>query len=76
MILASAAARVAPNLLKTLAILSDKTTKRSTNDRTEQKAKRKSEKSPHILRWSTSILFTNYFKILLTTERILTGSSF
>ena len=46
-----ATARVAPDQLKTLAILSDTTVKRSAVDREDLKPYWKSEKRPHFSRW-------------------------
>ena len=36
----------------------------------------KSENRPYFSRWTTSLLFTSFSKILLTTERGLTGQQF
>ena len=70
--ISSATARVAPHLLKALAILSD-TTVRSAVDWEDLKPYWKSEKRPHFSRWSTILLFTSFSKTLITTERRLTG---
>ena len=48
--ISSATARVAPDLLKTLAILSDTTVRRSAVDREDLKPYWKSEKRPHFSR--------------------------
>ena len=69
----SATVRVAPDLLKALAILSDTTVKRSAVHQEVLKPYRKSEKRPHFSRWSTILLFTSFLKTVLTTERGLTG---
>ena len=67
----SATARVAPDLLKALAILSDATVRRSAVDREDLKPYWKSEKSLISLGWSTILLFTSFSKTLLNTERRL-----
>ena len=74
--ISSATARIAPDLLKALAILSDMTVRRSAVDREDLKPYWKSEKRPHFSRWSTILLFTRFSKTLLTTEKRLTGDSF
>ena len=71
--ISSATARVAPDLLKALAILSDTTVRRSAVDREDLKPYWKSEIKPHFSRWSTILLFISFSKTLLTTERRLTG---
>ena len=48
--MSSAIARVAPDLLKALAILSDTTVRRSAVDREDLKPYWKSEKRPHLSR--------------------------
>ena len=59
----SATVRVVPDLLKALAILSDKTVRRSAVNRKEDlKPYWKSEKNAHISRWSTSLLSTSLSK--------------
>ena len=70
----SATARVAPDLSKAQAMLSDTTVRRSAVDREDLKSYWKSEKRPHFSRRST--IFYKFFKDLLTTERILTGRQF
>ena len=74
--MSSATARVATDLLKALAILSDTTVRRSAVDREDLKPYLKSEKRPHFSRWSTILSFTSFSKTLLTTERRLTGGYF
>ena len=69
--ISSATARVAPDLLKALASLSDITVRRSAVDQEDLKPYRKSEKRPHFSRESTILLFTNFSNTLLTTERRL-----
>ena len=71
--ISSATARVAPDLLKAPAILSETTVRRSAVDWEDLKLYWKSEKRPHLSRWSIIILFTPFSKNLLTTERRLTG---
>ena len=58
----SATARVVPDLIKALVILSDTTVRRSAVDWEELKPYRKSEKRPHFFRWSTILLFTSFSK--------------
>ena len=70
--ISSATARVAPDLLKALAILSDTTVRRSAVDREDLKPYWKLEKRPHFSRWSTILLFTDFSTTLLTTEGRLT----
>ena len=56
--ISSATGRVAPDLLKTLAILSDRTTvRRSAIDREDLKPYWKSEKKTYCSMWSTILLF-------------------
>ena len=50
--ISSATARVAPDLLKALAILSDATVRRSAVDWEDLKPYWKWEKRPHFIRWS------------------------
>ena len=59
--IASARARIAPDLLKALAILSETTVRRSAINWKDQRPYRKSEKGPHFCRWSASLLFTSSF---------------
>ena len=61
--ISSATVRLTPDLLKALAILSD-TTVRSAVDPEDLKPYWKSEKRPHLSRWSTILLFTSFFKTL------------
>ena len=70
--ISSATTRVAPDLLKALAILSDTTVRRSAVDQEDLKPYWKSQKRPHFSRWSTILFFTSFSKTLLTTERRLT----
>ena len=72
----NATARVAPDLLKVLATLSDTTVRRPAVDREGLKPYSKSGKRPHYSRWPTILLFTNFSKTLLTTERGLTRQWF
>ena len=58
---------------KALAILSDKTVRRSAVDQEDLKRYWKSEKRPHFSRSSTILLFTKILNTLLTTERRLTS---
>ena len=67
----SATTRVAPDLLKTLGILSDTTASRSAVDQEDLKTCEKSEKRSHFSWVSGSLLFTSSSKTLLTTERKL-----
>ena len=69
--ISSATARVAPDLLKALASLSDITVRRSAVDQEDLKPYGKSEKRPHFSRESTILLFTDFSNTLLTTERRL-----
>ena len=55
-----------------LAILSDTTVRRSAAERENLKPYWKSQKKPHFSRWSKSLLYTSFSKILVTTERRLT----
>ena len=70
--ISSATARVAPDLLKALAILSDTIARRSAVDREDLKPYWKSEKRPDFSKWSTILLFASFLKTLVTTERRLT----
>ena len=74
--MSSAAAWVAPDLLKALASLSDTTVRRSAVDQEDLKLYWKSKKLPDFSKWSTIPLFKSFSKILLTTERRLTGQYF
>ena len=74
--ISSATARVAADLLKALAVISDTTVRKSAVDKKDLKQYWKSDKIPHFSRWSTVLLFTSFSKTLLTTERRLTGGSF
>ena len=68
----NATARVAPELLKALAILPDTTVIRSTINQKDLKASWKLGKRSYFSRRSTGLLFTRFSKTLLTTERRLT----
>ena len=59
--ISSATARVAPHLLKALAILSDTTVRRSAVDREDLKPYWKSEKRPHSLGDNNPSIY-NFFK--------------
>ena len=69
----NATARVAPALLKALAILSNATVKRSTVDREDMKLYWKLEKIPDLSRSSIGVLFISFLKALPTYEKRLTG---
>ena len=71
--ISSATARVARDLLKALAILSDTIVGRYAVDQEDLKPYWNSEKRPHFSRWSTILLFTSFSKILLTTKRRIAG---
>ena len=71
--ISSATTWVAPDLLKTLAILSDATVRRSAIDREDLNPYWKLEKRQHFSSWGTILLFSSFWKTLLTTERRLTG---
>ena len=58
--ISSTTVRVAPDLLKALAILSDTTIRRSAVDHKDLKPYWKSEKRPHFSKWSTILLFTSF----------------
>ena len=60
MVILSAIAPVAPDLLKALAIVLDTTVRRSAVDQEDLKPYLKSEKWPHFPWWYTSLIFT-YF---------------
>ena len=62
--ISSAAAGVAPDLLKALAILSDTTFRRSAVDLEDLKPFWELEKRPHFSRWSTIQLFSSFSKDL------------
>ena len=64
---------VASDLLKVLAILSDATFRRSAVDLEDLNHTENQKKTPHFFRWSTTLLFTIFWKTLLTTERRPTG---
>ena len=68
--ISSATARVAPDLLKALAVLSDTTIRRSAVGREDLKPYWKSEKRPYFYRWSTILLSTSFSKISLTERRL------
>ena len=53
---------VVPDLSKALAVLSDTTVRKSSVNQEDLKPYRKSEKSTHFSRWSTSLLFTSFLK--------------
>ena len=74
--ISSAAARVAPDLWKALVVLSKTTVRRSAVDREDLKPYWKSYKGSQFSMWSTILLFTNFSKTLLTTERRITGRWF
>ena len=67
--ISSATAQVAPDMLKALVILSDKTVRRSAVDREDLKPYWKSEKRPHFFSGSTMVLFTSFSKTLLTERK-------
>ena len=67
--ISSAAAQVAPDLLKALAILSDTTVRRSTVDLEDVKPYWELEKRLHFCRCLAILLFTSFSVTLLTTER-------
>ena len=67
-------ARVAPNLLKALAILSDTTIR--IVDWEDLVPYWKSEKGPQFSRWSANLLLTSFSITLLITEKRLTGQWF
>ena len=69
----SATARVVPDLLKALAILSETTVRRSAVDREDLKPYWKSEKGHISLGDKQSYYLQVFSKTLLTTERRLTG---
>ena len=66
--MSSATARVDPDPLKVLAILSDTTVRRSAVDREDLKPYWKSEKRPHFSRSSTILLFTSFSKTLYSED--------
>ena len=74
--ISSVTAQVVPDLLKALLILSDTIVRRSAVHRENLKPYWKSERRPHFSKWPTSLLFKSFSKILLTTERRLTGWQF
>ena len=67
--ISGATARVAPDLLKDLAILSDTTVSRSDVDWEDLKPSWKSEKRLHFSRWWTILKFTGFSNTSLPTER-------
>ena len=73
--ISSATARVAPDLLKVLAILSDTTVRRSAVDQEDLKPYWK-QKKDHISLGDQQLLFTSFSKTLLITERRLLGLCF
>ena len=75
MYISSATARVAPDLLKVLAILSDTTVRRSAVDQEDLKPYWK-QKKDHISLGDQQLLFTSFSKTLLITERRLLGLCF
>ena len=70
--MSGAKAQLAPELLKALAILSDRTMRRSTVDQEDLKPYWKSEKRSHFFTWSAVLLFPSFWKTLLTSKRRLT----
>ena len=58
----STAVRVAPDLLKALAVVSDAAVRRSAVDREGLTLYWKSEQRSRFSRWSTIVLFTSFFK--------------
>ena len=71
--MASATTRVAPDLLKALAILSDTTVRKSSVDSEDLKPYWKSEKKGQISLGDQQFLsFTSFSKTSLTTEKRLT----
>ena len=68
--LSSATARVAPDLLKVLAILSDTTVRRSAVDQKDLKPYQKSEKK-HLSQWSAMLLFTSFLKTLPSQKKLV-----
>ena len=67
--ISSVTARIALDLLKALAILSDTTMRRAVVDRKDLKLYWKSEKMPRFSKWLTILLFTSFLKTLQTTEK-------
>ena len=61
--ISSATARVTPDLLKALAILSDTIVRRSAVDREDLKSYWELEKKPHLSRWSTILWFTSFQRL-------------
>ena len=72
--IATATARVAPDLLNTLATLSDTTVRRSTIDREDLEPYWKSEKMLHFSRWSISLLFKYFTNNRKKTNRAVVFS--
>ena len=60
-----AAAKEAPNLLKSLSILSDATVRRFAIDREDLKPYWKSEKRPDCWRWLASLLFNSFSEVFV-----------
>ena len=74
--ISSATARVAPDLLKALAILSDTIVRRSAVDWEDLKPYSKSEKRPHFSKRSTILLFTSFSKTYQPLKEAWQGGSF
>ena len=74
--ISKATARVAPNLLKALVILSDTTVRRSAVDTEDLKPYWKSEKRLHFFYVINNPIIYMFSKTLLITERKLTGWQF
>ena len=74
--ISSATAWVAPDLFKTLAILSDTTVRRSAIGQGDLRSYWNKKKMPYFSRWSTILLFASFSKTLLITEKSLTDGSF
>ena len=74
--ISSAAAWAVPALLKTLAVISDATVRRSAVDREDLKPYWKLERGTHSSSWSTNLSFTSFLKILLSREKRLPGEQF
>ena len=60
-----ATARIAPDLLKALAIPSDTTVRKSAVGREDLKPYLKSQKRPYFLTWSTILLFRSLFRKII-----------
>ena len=74
--ISSATAWVAPDLLKTLTILSDTTIQRSAVDREDLKPYWESEERPHFLTWSTILLFTCFVSLLSAISKVFEKKKF